>query len=410
MALETVVKALQEYDGIRISDLLSHGKEIGNILLNSVFENDSEENGDSQMLTDIFSTVESKKYFIHNEEHFFISIVIKKNGERVSMRSSDLLEMLDKMKQPAQFGDLEKQMTRVDEKIRKGFDIRFGTTINDLEIVIGRYYIDKLKNIIQRRLKYFNVNVVPYKVNIYEEGDFFTEHRDSPDEGLIGTLIYVYESNTGCFHLDGKPIAEGDGTIIFFQPEILHEVKPVSKKRITITFKVFSEQPIKLDDKEVSDVAKKLNMRISSNDGILLSSGYSFFKGENNFVPKGKDVVLIQALEELGYKYTLYPVILSDMKKYNLYYGEEKFDDFIKLNTVEKDSMEVGDQIVVYDLDKKIKDYLNIPENNIVCKRIFCLGLGYKVGEKGESNVYIGNEHTGAIESNIYYNLLLVLH
>lgn len=421
MALNTLVKGLQSYEGITVNDLLRPGDKIGEIVLLHVFEEDcySDIVGGSRGLVDIFSDVEAKTHFVIDDEYVSFDHMVKMNGEKKRYLENDEFEdIIQKMKKPAQFGDVQKQETRTDEKIRKGFDIPFNVEVNGLTLSLCKGSLKELKKIVQKELSHHNLEIVPYKMNIYEEGDFFVEHQDSPEENLLGTLVYVavpgevlHYSDRYPFHLNGKSIREKRSTLVFFQPEIPHEVKPVAGKRITYTFKVFSTEPVALGGKEISSIARKLNKQIKSGCGILLNSGYSH--SVEDFVPKGKDAILIQALKELGYEYVLTPVILKNITRYKESYNHngEKFSRFDPNSADVSDYLdnELGDKIVVYKVNEKMAKYLKAPELNYSVSDIFYIGLGYRVGMCGDYDLFIGNSYSGVLEASIYYNILLVL-
>jgi hypothetical protein len=107
------------------------------------------------------------------------------------------------------------------------------------------------------------LKVVPYKLNMYSKGGKFVRHKDSPEKGLIGTVILSlgntsdarlmvdrgYRDYTCYFH-DETP-----GKCFGFFPNKVHSVPELKKGfRANISFKVYAEedkgpefQPLNID-------------------------------------------------------------------------------------------------------------------------------------------------------------------
>jgi hypothetical protein len=81
---------------------------------------------------------------------------------------------------------------------------------------------------------------VPYKINIYEKGDFFKQHQDSSEPSLVATIIYHLSGDTECFVINGNVIWESDNNVCMFYTDIQHEVRQTLCNRQTITFKVYN--------------------------------------------------------------------------------------------------------------------------------------------------------------------------
>lgn len=402
------------------------------------------------LLGDVFDDeIKDQKYFVipfFSCEHypFHLSIRDPKKSKNDDLTIAipgfpripqSFMEELSKMKKKAEFGDLLQQKTRSDEKVRKGFDVPFNKVIN------GFILKTNIENIVKeeftKRTGYLGVDVEAYKLNIYEEGDFFVDHRDSPEENLIATVLYVVENEKtkgGSFFLDGQQINDRRDTLIIFYPEMLHAVREVFGSRITISFKVFSTGPRRVANPNISSIAQRLSKRVKQGDAILLNGGYSFFEKEVPFVPKGLDATLFSALDELGYKYELRPVVVenvvdcsSDIDTYYTVDNKDRYsrtvifgneaNDLSYRTFLEKEKYNDGGddetsgkilKIEVSNLSKKLNRFFGF-DDEVSPRDVLYLGLGYKVGEAKLLNPFIGNQHNGFVLSNLYYNLIVIL-
>jgi hypothetical protein len=185
---------------------------------------------------------------------------------------------LSPFKKVAEFGDIATQQTRIDENIRKGFDV----VIDQNNVVTD--ITDTLREIFYEKTGIRNIKVEPYKINIYEKGDFFAEHRDSPSRDLIATIVVHIDGEYDSMVIDGKTWRSTDGNILIFYSDVLHEIKPVTNYRETMTFKVFITKTLSdviapesygskmIFSPGIGDTAQKIAKRIniSKQFGILL--------------------------------------------------------------------------------------------------------------------------------------------
>eukprot|EP00026_Physarum_polycephalum_P004039 Phypoly_transcript_04056.p1 GENE.Phypoly_transcript_04056~~Phypoly_transcript_04056.p1 ORF type:complete len:720 (+),score=149.53 Phypoly_transcript_04056:104-2263(+) len=158
------------------------------------------------------------------------------------------IDLVKSLCTPAPFGDLKTMQTKLDPNVRVALEcnsdrFEFQTNLRN----VTRYIKAKLNND-------KNVELTPYKLNIYEPGGFFKEHVDTPvNPGeMIGSLVVCLPSE----HEGGELIVSHNGisqTFDFsqksanknliqwaaFYSDCIHEVKPVTKgTRITVTFLV----------------------------------------------------------------------------------------------------------------------------------------------------------------------------
>lgn len=326
--------------------------------------------------------------------------------------SSKMRERLEKYRKPAQFGDISKEETRVDETVRKGFDITLAEHKN-IKISEGLY--EHLRKAFVNATGMNNVEIVPYKINIYQPGDFFKPHRDSPAKNLIATIVVHIEGEKEVFKVDNTRWDENynqDNDFCFFFTDVLHEVTPVNKYRETLTFKVFKQPDIRNELKgELSPTARQISQRINLTKpfGVLLQHGYTYMDvcGGEQLPFKGLDEKLVLALRELGVEFNLSPVIVKDQLRY-------KDDDSAwerGKNPVKKTFSGEPDEICnlyIYNVSDELYDLLGIQGSQKCHSRdVYYLGMGFHFGEHIENELYIGNEYNGTAVENIYVNLLL---
>lgn len=163
------------------------------------------------------------------------------------------LDELLKYCNPAAFGDIKEMKTVLDPEVRLSYEIesaRFKIYRYPGEISIEAHIEDKLT-------PGRHVKLIPYKVNVYDEGGFFKPHVDNPsDHSMIGTLVICLPSphkggellinHDGLQHVFDFSQHSGDTSRIqwaAFYSDCIHEVKPVLEgHRVTITYNIITSQ------------------------------------------------------------------------------------------------------------------------------------------------------------------------
>ncbi|AYV76214.1 MAG: hypothetical protein Terrestrivirus5_36 [Terrestrivirus sp.] len=351
---------------------------------------------------------------------------------------------LSPLKKVAEFGDVAKQQTRVDENIRKGFDV----VIDQKNVVTN--ITDTLREMFYEKTGIRNIRVEPYKINIYEKGDFFTEHRDSPSRDLIATIVLHVDGEYDSMIIDGRTWKSIDGNVLIFYSDVLHEVKPVVNYRETMTFKVFITKTLSdvitpescgskmIFSPGIGDIAQKIAKRIniSKQFGILLQNGYTYLDIEeysdfdsDEKTLKGVDNDIIGAIKELDLKYRFVPVITKDVEmvdEYSNYYSNSsesdsdsesdesssehvktRFSPSHKKPTYEGFPDEI-DNLSIYNICAQLREKIHCSDE-AMSMPVYYLGKGFRVGERTRRNVYIGNQYSGHVEENIYLNILIVV-
>lgn len=164
-------------------------------------------------------------------------------------------------------------------------------------------------------------SVLPYKLNIYGPGGHFAKHKDTPEQGLIGTLLVgLHQSEDSKYkHLK---VCEASWTAhaehaLFFYPDQVHEVVKTQGYRMTLACKVFVSalQPRSLVAPLTPamtrlaialDEAKKTGS-LQEPFGFLMNHEYSITELS---AWKGNDAHILGTLEHLGYRFVMQPVIV----------------------------------------------------------------------------------------------------
>lgn len=361
-------------------------------------------------------------------------------------------ELLKQIRCDAKYGDIIKGDTLVDKKIRKGFEIR----VDDDKFCVNEQLIDKLQQLWCDKFMYKlnDIEIKPYKINIYEEGDFFESHRDSPTNGTIGTIILNIIGDSECFVINDNVQWKNIFNVCMFYTDVLHKVVPVICYRETLTFQVFS----KINDNMINSFNTKRFLQmvdIKNNFCVLLSNGYTYINSKKEINSpdtfKGVDRALISTLNELKISYNVVPVIIvnrtdfDDDVKYDKQHtyewnilekyiyahdGEEKWYHYdtiekdIEKKDIEEHISKIDDDscmrehisssypinLSVFNLPKHIMDKINCSVKEIpMMKNIYHMGNGFMIGERYRTNIYIGNQHTGQAIENVYFNIAVVV-
>lgn len=262
--------------------------------------------------------------------------------------------------------------TIIDEKVRSGWEIdaenlKFNNP--DWESFL-RETIQYIKR--DLGLEDYTISARPYKMLLYEEGDFFLAHQDSEKEkGMFGTLIIGLPS-----HYTGGELAirfEGKEEIAdFSQPDFRyqlnyaafyadceHEVKPVtSGYRVSLTYNLIQEEnERKIDLPSVNQSAQKLAKLFTENVARKNSRPYIILLGhqytpenfsENNLKlnDRFRAKALLEAAKEAGFyaKLCLVTSYLSGAPEVDGY-GYDRYEE----------ETEMGE---VYDEDLRIEEWL----------------------------------------------------
>jgi hypothetical protein len=435
------------------------GKFIGSIFTDAECYLEEPEQED-RCINDCFDEANERYFFglIDNIEDNIIYIISDKHyrylkySDKESKNQQSTTDILKHIRHDAKYGDIMKGNTLVDKKIRKGFDVH----IDDDKISVNDYLIDKLQRLWCNKFMYklSDIEIKPYKINIYEKGDFFESHRDSPTNGTIGTIILNIIGDPECFIINDNIPWKNVYNVCMFYTDVLHKVEPVTCYRETLTFQVFS----KTNDNTINSLNTKrfLQMVDTKNDFcVLLSNGYTYINSKKEINSpdtfKGVDRALISTLNELKLSYNVVPVIVvnrnyfDDFAKYDKQHtyewnilekykyahdGEEKWYHYdimekdIEKKDIEEHISKTDDDscmwehvsngypinLSVFNLPPQIMDKINCPVKEIpMMKNIYHMGNGFMIGERYRTNIYIGNQHTGQAIENVYFNMAVVV-
>ncbi|KAJ8490231.1 hypothetical protein ONZ51_g2453 [Trametes cubensis] len=135
------------------------------------------------------------------------------------------------------YGDVQEQVTKVDEEVRAAREIPSSEFEVEPEL---------LRRIEQIWCEHFvpgsDVRAEPYKIHLYGPGGHFQSHRDTPQRGLVGTFLLGLGDPSwgGGFVIDGQSMGAGPGEWCAFYPDVPHEVHRLyNGYRASIAFKIF---------------------------------------------------------------------------------------------------------------------------------------------------------------------------
>jgi hypothetical protein len=229
---------------------------------------------------------------------------------------SDLLKEIYKCSDIATYGNLDVMATEINKEVRSGKDLYADSFEVDPKL------INKLRNVWVKnmyplmKLDRDKIKIVPYKINLYSDGDHFKNHTDTPDTDLIGTILISlnskrYKDLGGNLLLDDKKFTWDPYTIgnwCAFYTDINHEVEPVKGNwvRCTMAFKVFSSVN-RVELLENTKLLKKKIKKLKTPYGFIL--GHKYSKDTETF--KGGDLLLMNVLKKMNYKIERLPICIK---------------------------------------------------------------------------------------------------
>lgn len=244
------------------------------------------------------------------------------------------LKELYKQADVAGFGDVKSQKTVIDTSVRKAKHItseHFTVSDDVINLIRSMWNQQDDDGYLYPR----NVTVVPYKINLYGEGGHFVRHQDTPDKDMVGTAVLALSKSYGSVLKISPPNSsdpgiswdQKPGDCIMFYTDCPHEVSYGSWNEIrgTIAFKIFYNTVQENNNEENKD-CENGNDEITINktveyiqklekmqNEILEKQNFGFFLGHGYSLEtetfKGKDHILISALNKLDKKYIVIPVV-----------------------------------------------------------------------------------------------------
>jgi len=372
---------------------------------------------------------------VHNFESNF-NITIFGEDYQINKIDQNTLKTFFEKATPATYGDMKTLSTMNNPEVRLARDIPYKGSFSDasertnkdiLNWFISEWTLNFLSGLWDTK---FNekVNIVPYKINLYNTGGHFKPHKDTPDKNLIGSMIiklgdyssvecqggllritdkYTGENHVMDFHgsdpfcLDKKDKINKDPNIYMFYSDCVHEVTPVEGNWIrgTIAFKVYlKEGQVNPNEPELnSEVLKQVINRLEFPFGIILSYEYSY--NTNNL--KYNDQLLLDVISKLGLKYELHSIL-------------ESFNG--TSTTFEGESGENSASSKIYLLDTEHINYVINPINekpilpyeDLVFYRLQ-EGVKWK-HEEDPGAAYTGNESRPSEIDSIYISKALIIY
>jgi hypothetical protein len=161
--------------------------------------------------------------------------------------------------------------------------------------------------------------VLPYKVNVYGPDGHFDYHRDTPETGLIGTLILgLCQSGSMAYHLkltgykDPVKWPAENGSIITFYPDQAHKVAKGAGYRMSLSCKVFMRS-----SRELTNLSAPM-MRLANEMSTWQKPFGFIFKYQYSVTEtsawKGIDQQVLTIIRTFGWCHVLQPVVVHHVK------------------------------------------------------------------------------------------------
>lgn len=327
----------------------------------------------------------------------------------LALENDDNLKKLITSANVASFGDQMNLKTVVDENVRKGRDIDSASFQVSDEII---KYVEDTWN---SHFYPSNVKAVPYKINLYQKGDKFIGHKDTPDKNLVGTfLLGLSHEESDSLKVLTRPNASHNqydiwedsriGTWCAFHADVPHEVEHNEDCiRATMSFKIYTTQNVyeisKLSEQYADEYLRKNPMPKSSvNDetiGIILSHDYSV----NTTTLKGVDNLWYHVATKISKTpVELIPVVL----KTSMYW----YRDSEPAPSVSMNVYPLTTQHLLYLNGEDVPKPAEYPEI-----KFYKLSYdGYQWSCETESYIeYTGNESQPQSEDSLYIHRALIL-
>lgn len=409
-AVATAKRALDDLL-VKTLDFFVPGELIGDVREVHVFEHGevTDHTFEERNLLISFNQISTARYHFDNisvGDIFDISWFYSSRAHPDIFRRRDkpLPDIFKQLATEACHGDIEKQETVVDTKVRKGKDLSADN------IKVNHEVIRSLKAMFSQKFRMSNIKVVPYKINYYEDGDFFTSHRDHPEKDLIGTILFHIAGDEKSFFINEEMWDATYQNVCMFFTDVPHEVKPVKNYRETMSFKVYAtaEAP----SGELTEKEKEIYNRLTSGTcGVVLQNGYTVT--DENY--KGVDKEMYDILIKFGRTVRTIPVVVTELTHVND--DHYKFDIEDENYYVGEDSFPVNTRVHLSDLvdddDKIRKPVISVYNLKGVSTEkkmpVFFLGKGFKLGERCFCNQHIGNQYSGKLIDNVYVNKMFVI-
>lgn len=281
----------------KIEDFLEEGELFDEIWETFLHEHETESKDSYAMRKMTTGDINTERYhmvniefghydFIHLTKQSFFTKRLN-NGEEgyywYLRRKDAPVNVINELAQPACYGDNEKQETRIDETVRKGRDITSD------KFRVCDEIIESLRKAFCVQFRLHDVKITPYKINIYNPGDFFNIHRDHPEPKLLGTIILHISGDQKSFYVEDELWDAEKYNVCMFYNDVPHQVKATTESRITISFKVYSVAESQNPPESCSALVKELANRIPPTCGIVLQNMYPY--DDNDY--KGADLEII---------------------------------------------------------------------------------------------------------------------
>lgn len=270
-------------------------------------DSDDDDKDTERLLKNVHSNVAKAKHEPTKGHTLKVDCEEFKFDATVEAWDDDVTHRALKCAAPSPFGDVANQVNVVDKAVRDGCEFKKD------QFTVSVSFVADMQQAWAKHMLPENVRVEPYKIALYGKGGHFKTHTDTPEKGLVGTLLYELSS---CGHVnlvldDPKGQQTWDDAdqfpICMFYPDVPHKVESKQSDwcechRAVLAFKVFAENP---DDappaarhsRLVSVLKDKLEDLIDEEKTVAFKLSFSYELDAQAF--KGIDLLLYRALRSL---------------------------------------------------------------------------------------------------------------
>lgn len=273
---------------------------------------------------------------------------VTSEGQEILCGIDEITDKLGPYFNQSAYGDFTEGKTKVDEKVRKsrnlnGCELVLGTeisrsckihpdnSITDVREDIRKHSFkeDVVREISERMLSKRKIELIPHSLIVYEKGEFFKTHVDTPRHDparMVGTVVFFLKDVVGinvnypghpktvtrnyCPKLNSDNVLE----FLFFFGDCPHSVSPnpFSNPRITLTYDVLLKDatiPPSLSRSSLNLL--KLVARYPGRPLIFcLSNHYTKDALDQQIMKSEEDVETLQRIRDSGLDYTIEEVII----------------------------------------------------------------------------------------------------
>jgi len=206
---------------------------------------------DKSLLIDILNSIGINNDFtytgtIEKDDDLQFGVWLEKEIKLIGTFGKLDMEILQTLTKKSHYGNVKTWTDEIDDNVRISTELELD---NVYKIIKSKNLIESVNFDFEPKILSKHIRIEPYKLIIYEKGNFFKKHKDSMStDKMIGTIILSLTSD----YTGGTLVVEhcsqrkefklNEREWVFLYGDCDHEILPVeSGHRITMTFRVYSE-------------------------------------------------------------------------------------------------------------------------------------------------------------------------